>query len=279
MSDESTPEELVQAELEKQGIVKEEKEDAKEEKAVSQEAEKEVLKEEAPKSSVADLATKFGWKEDGPKSAEEFISYALENLEPRGKELKSLKSQMNELMGHVGNLKKAGYEDQIAAIKAERDEAVARSDVESVDYLNTELNKVNTELQNENVAAPMHPAAVEFMERHEAILNDYSLEGQEIQQFIQERDNSLGQFNLDPEVHIQTLEKDLRTKFPTRFNTEQEVAAPMVESDSAPLKTKGKKVIFSDLSPDQKQICRKLEKSGVMSSEDYIQQLIDTEAL
>ena len=288
MSEEFTIEQEIAEKLKEKGITNEEK---KEETTVSETKEptEEVLEEPTTKSEeqstsedpVASLASKFGWDEKGPKSAEEYIAFAMENLEPRGKELKQLKFKIDELTSHLSNLKKAGYKDKMEALKAERDEAVVRSDVDSVNYIDDELYKVKTELSQEETEPQVHPVALDFVNKYKDILQDYSLESQEIKEFINERDIQLASYNLDPEVHIKTLEKDMKSKFPDKFNVQsKEPEITAVESDSRPITTtKKSKYTFADLNNEQKSMYKYLEKRGVMSGNEYIKQLVDTEAL
>jgi hypothetical protein len=283
MSEEITPEEITKK-LEATGMFKEDEKNAetpqKEEKSADAE-EKEVLKESvedtASLSDVEEEATKKGWKPDGLKSADEFLRAEplYEEIKKRGKEYKALKTQFDELAKHVSALKKSGYEKRLEHIQTEREEAIARSDVASVDYLDEELSNIQGEMQKD-AQPPIHPAAAAFEERHHDILTDYSLEAQAIKEFIVQRDQQLMTFNLDPEVHIQTLEKDLQSKFPRQFEAEtgEQEQAPAVESDSRPVTTKKKsKYTFADLSQDQKSIYKYMEKRGVMSGPDYIKQL------
>ena len=299
MSEEITPE-AVTEKLKQQGLLDEPKEETKsalketKKEEISEEKKEAVLESstiaesatledssEMEQSDVEKEAMAKGWKPEGEKSAEEFLRAEplYEEIKQRGKEIKALRSQMNELMNHMGNLKRAGYEDRLNAIKAEREDAVARSDMESLEYLDEEMYKVKSEMDQEPASdSNMHPAAEAFVERHRDILEDYSLEAQEVKTFINERDQQLGSYNLDPEVHIETLERDLRSRFPEKFGVKKKTkeSSVTVESDSVPVTSKKKsKYTFSDLSRDQKAIYKRLEKTGVMEGNEYIKQLIE----
>ena len=292
MSEDATKEavEAIEANLKEEGIFDEpkveEKVDAKEEKEevnVSEKEEEPVLEEVSSKPELTEVeeeASAKGWKPNGPKSAEEFLRAEplYDEIKQRGKEIKTLRSQVDELMKHVTGLKKAGYEEKLDIIKAERADAVARSDLDSVEYLDEELNKVKSELNKEEGTPQMPQAALDFVERHKDILNDYSLESQHIKDFINERDIQLAAYNLDPETHIKTLERDLQTQYPDKFGvkTQSKPNISAVESDSRPVTTKGKsKYSFSDLTQDQKNIYKFMEKRGDMTGAEYIKQLVD----
>lgn len=253
-------------------------EDTKDEVSVAENATVDV--EDAATDDIEERAKAEGWKPDGPKTAEQFLHDGefIKEIKARGKEIKSLKKQMDEMMSHISKMKKAGYQERLDVIQAEREDAVARSDFESLEHLDEELYKVKNELSKEDIKPEEHPAAVDFVNRHKDIFNDFSLEAQEIKNFLAERDVELANYNLDPELHIQTLERDLQTMFPQRFKQEvkETPKAAAVESDVRPV-TKGKrtKYTFDDLSYEQKQVCRGLERKGVMSKDEYIKQLIE----
>ena len=276
MSDDVTAE-VIESKLKDKGVfdVEEKAEDT------STETEETVLVDKTSTSEQEAIAK--GWKPDGPKSADEFLRAEplYEELKQRGKELKTLRSQVETLTKHVGGLKKAGYQEKIDVIQAERESAVARSDQDSLNYLDDELQKVQIEMVQEvqEVQEPQaHPAALEFLDKYKDVLQDYSLEAQGIKEFIDERDKQLATHNLDPVIHMKTLEKDMKSQFPDRFRTEQQTEAPImaVESDSRPVTSRRKsKYAFSDLSADQKNIYKYMERKGVMTGPEYIKQLAE----
>ena len=276
MSDDVTAE-VIESKLKDKGVfdVEEKAEDT------STETEETVLVDKTSTSEQEAIAK--GWKPDGPKSADEFLRAEplYEELKQRGKELKTLRSQVETLTKHVGGLKKAGYQEKIDVIQAERESAVARSDQDSLNYLDDELQKVQTEMVQEvqEVQEPQaHPAALEFLDKYKDVLQDYSLEAQGIKEFIDERDKQLATHNLDPVIHMKTLEKDMKSQFPDSFRTEQQTEAPImaVESDSRPVTSRRKsKYAFSDLSADQKNIYKYMERKGVMTGPEYIKQLAE----
>ena len=248
------------------------------------EVEPEVLVESAPAEQFSEIeveAMKKRWKPDGPKSADEFLRAEplYEEIKKRGKEIKTLRSQVDELMKHVSNLKKAGYEEKLDMIKHERANAIARSDIDSVDYLDEQLYAVKAELQQvqQQQTPELHPAAQAFVQKYNDLIQDKSEEASEIKAFIDFKDKQLGAKGLDPVDHMKTLEQQLLKRYPERFKSEER-AAPVyaVESDSAPVGSrKRSKYSFSDLSPDQKNIYKHMEKRGVMSGADYIKQLVE----
>lgn len=270
---------LITAQLEQKGI-KATAEAKEPEPVKSVEKEPKVLAESVPVEveSEEDEAKRKGWKPDGPKSAGEFLRSdpLYVELKKRGKEIKVLRAQMDEALKHISNLKKAGYQEKLDVIKQERANAIARSDIESVDYLDEQLHQVKAELQQETIVQPeIHPAAQAFLEKHKDVLKD-----PEIQKYVSKKDIALGN---DPDVsdpydHMKKLEEQLFKKYPEKFGV-AEKAEPLfaVESDSRPVTSARRaktKHGFGDLNQVQKKIYSHLIKHGG-SGEEYIKQLVD----
>lgn len=255
------------------------------------EAEPEVKAEASEAEATEDVLAKYNdeereilkmWDPNGVKSADEFLRAdpLYKEIAKRGKKLQALEEKLNLAMSHISNLQKAGYEEKLEMIKHERANAVARSDLESVDYLDEQLYKVKEEIK-QVAPTPQHqlvPEAMAFLNKHEALIQDYSLEAMEIKAFIDKRDRELASFNLTPEVHFKTLEKDMKSKFPSRFGPkEAKEVISAVESDTQPVKrvnqTKSK-LAFKDLDVDQKKMYRYMESRGY-DTERYLKQLQD----
>ena len=138
------------------------------------------------------------------------------------------------------------------------------------------MSEVQTEMNTPEIN--VHPALTDFDERHKDLITDYSLEAQEIKDFIQERSKTIVQFTQDPEVLVRTIEKDLKTKYPSRFgDNKSEKKAPVqaVESDANPTSSGTRKShTFKDLNRIQKDICRSIVRNGG-SQEEFIQQLVE----
>ncbi len=245
---------------------------------------KEVAKvEEAPEQSEVETeAMQKGWKPDGPKSAEEFLRAEplYSEIKQRGKEIKALNSKLDEALKHISNLRRAGYEDKLSMIKQERANAIARSDIESVDYLDEQLYAVKQEIQQETPAlsAPeVHPAAAAFVEKYKDLIQDKSDEAAEIKAFIDFKDKQLGAKGLEPDIHMRTLEQQLHKRYPERFAAkDDEPSISMVEADSRPVvnsKTKSKYSI-KDLTREQRGIYEYMDRRGY-GGEDYLKQLVE----
>lgn len=270
--------ESINAELKRQGIEVEPQEEARAEEpeAVEEIEAVEETVEEKVASGIEALAERHGWDPNKEKSAEEFVEYALKNLEPRGKEIKELKSTLDELKSMMDKQQELGYKKAVEELKAQRLEAIRDGDVSEVDRLDVEIQKNQSNIKDEQSAE-----VNSFLERNNSWIKDPSYRAQQIRDFAHKRDQELAAFNLNPHEHLKTIEADIKSEFKDYFHEEPaEVPTVSVESSgSAVSGTRVKKTTFNDLSPEQKTICRQFERQGVMSADEYIKQLKEIGAL
>lgn len=245
----------------------------------------EQVKEDTPKaqeskySDVEQDAIAKGWKPDGPKSAEEFLRAEplYEELKARGKEIKELKTTLDELKGYMTKQQELGYKKALRELEEARRDAIRLGEVEQVESLDLQIQDQRNEF-NTVVTKEAQAEVAAFAERHKDWIHDPSYEAQEIREFVKRRDNELVSFNLPPAKHLATIEQDMMKKFPNRFGpiTRDKPSTQAVESDgSLVVGTKKKKVTFSDLNEQQKTCARQFEKRGIMTRDAYIQSLID----
>jgi len=221
--------------------------------------------------TIEQQAANKGWREGGPKSAEEFLRAEplYDELKVRGKEIKELKATLDELKAHM-NRQQASESDRLrTAVTQARLDAIQKGDVKAVDAADKQLQQF----------APIKPQldthVQSFLDRNNAWLKDPSYEGQQMRNFAQQRDKELISFKLSAEEQVRVIDKDLRTKFPHRFD-DTGGTSQSVESDASPAmsqKVSGKHT-FDSLSPAQKIAARHFEKRGVMTKEKYIQSLV-----
>ncbi len=290
MSDEFTPE-AITAQLKELGITesgevkngaqhKAEKSEPSEkiQETNEEETNEEVVleaKEESNDSDVEADARAMGWSPDGVKSAAEFLRAAplYEEIKARGKKEKELLETINELKAHMDKQQKLAYEQALADLREERDEAISLGDVEQVNQLDYKIK----EQEKTHKAVDESPEALAFVSKHSDWINDPSYEAQKMREFTAKRDQELLAYNLSPTEHLKILENDLKGEFPNKFKNKENIPYQSVESGANKVsKTANKlKYGFSDLSPEQKKCARHFEKRGIMKTEDYIKSLVN----
>lgn len=229
----------------------------------------EELEAQAP--SVEDEARAKGWTPNGPKSAEEFLRAEplYKEIQERGKELKEMKSTIDALKAHLDKQKEAGYKQALEELKAEKEAAIRMGDVDEVGRLEKELRAKEASAPEVEAA----PEANQFLEKHADWLQDPSYEAQLMREFVQQRDNEVAKYNLSPVEHIRVIESDLRKKFPSRFKSESKAPRDQAVETGVGKVVRPSGPTFKDLNPEQKLIAKQFANQGVMTVDEYINEL------
>lgn len=208
----------------------------------------EVIQEQevqSPQDPLSELAQQYGWNPDkGDKSPREFIEYAMQNLEPRGKELKEVKQNLSTIQANIDMLVQEKYEKRLQELEHRKMQAIESGDVQEVDRIYEERQKLS--------APKGMPTSVEvFTQKYGSVIEDSSLEAFEIREFIVKRDSDLAKRNLSADEHTAILERDMLKKFPTYFNqgTPIATATPVNASTGG---TSKKEVTLESLTKEQR---------------------------
>lgn len=226
-----------------------------------------VAEKETVQDPYAALATKYGWNpEKGDKTPQAFIEYAMENLEPRGKELKEVKQTLVALSAHMEEQKKQAYQQALKDIEARKDVAIRAGDAQAIDQIYEEKHRLANPIQAVN------PLNAFDMKYHEMI-NDMSLDAFEIRKFVENRFVDLKDKQLSPDEHVAIVEKDMLKKFPDYFGTVK--SKPALEKDqgrNSSDSTTHQDISYEDLTKEQKEVAQFLKTRGV-AIEKYIKSL------
>ena len=237
--------------------------------------------EEVDLSSIPAADRKYakGFNPNGSKTLEQYIHDGkfIEKINNLDAERQELKSVLNEMKNHMKKQQELGYKQAMSELMAERKQAIEMGDVDSVDAIETQIQRFKAE-ELPPEPKQLHPEAQKFLTKYQHLINDTSPEAQTIKQFVDTHDNRLGSAGYDPAEHMEILESIMLKKFPDYFHkpssTEREVV-PLVESSSqvrgAPKK---RKFGLNDLNSEQREVWKAFEKLNVMTVEDYINDLV-----
>lgn len=256
----------------KKVIKKEPAKVAEEEIEIDLSEEEEVADEEG--TEVEAEAAAQGWKPGGEKSAAEFLRAGplYDEIKTSHKEIKELRATLNELKAHMDKQQELGYQKAVEDLQKKKRAAIEYGDVDAVEALEEEIYRAKRPAAVEPTAEI--PEVADFKRKHATWINEDSAEAAAIRAYSLARDSELVARKLSAKEHLEILEKDLYKKFPDRFGGRS--AALAVESGSYnEVSTNRRKVKFADLNAEQKDVCRKFERLGVMTKEDYIKSLID----
>lgn len=255
-----------------------------------QKEDQEVTKSEEVKehSDVEKQALEMGWNPEGSKSAEEWVKNAplFEKLHKQSNKIKNLEKKFNEAIKHIGSLRKAGYQNEYDKLKQARDDAIVMSDVESVNKFDDKLYDLKAKMDaevKETSSSEATPEAQEFVDKYSTLFQDDSPQAVKIQNYVRAQDMAIAALEYEPKDHIKELEDRMLEKFPSYFGVKAEKAekkervVPIVESDATPTRPakKDSTITFNDLTRVQKEICRALEADGVLTREQYLEQVQD----
>lgn len=237
---------------------------------------------------IEQMASQYGWKPEGKRSAAEYIKYALEQFPERGEalskqarslehkddELSKMKNVLSELTSHMKKQKDVAYQQALMDLQQQRRTAISQGDVEKVEAIDMQQNN----LQHNSTTPPQ--AVEDFKSKYQDYLTGTSFEALEIQEWIFKRDQQLASSRLPPEQHMKELERHMLQKFPHYFEGRDNIGQPsavdsLQNSNVAGGRRKKTAFSFNDLTVEQKDVANYLEQCGHMKKADYIKQLVE----
>jgi len=238
---------------------------------------------------VKELAAQLGWREDHQgEDAVDAVTYILRSKDIQksmSQHNKDLKDQLQTLNSSVEALKKHNetvykaevkkLEAEVAVLKKERKSAIELADVDKVEELDKQIDELQKDIAAPKVEAKKTSAANDNPAYDVWIKdNQWYLKDDEMATFA---DSVAQQYVGAP---LDRLYKIVRTKvqevFPDKFEAVKpagQVKSPIgpqspVERSSA--KGNGATFTKADLTPDQVQIMTQFVRGGIMSEEQYI---------
>jgi hypothetical protein len=238
---------------------------------------------------VKELATQLGWREDHKgEDAVDAVTYILrskdiqKSMSQHNKDLKeqlqALNSSVSALKAHNESVYKAEVkklEAEVTALKKERRSAIELADINKVEELDKQIDELQKDINTPKIVEKQSVAQTANSVYDEWIKdNQWYLEDDEMAKFA---DNIAQQYVGAPLNRIYTLVKNrVQEVFPDKFEVVKpasQVKTPIgpkspVERSS----TKGNNVSFTkaDLTPDQVQIMTQFVRGGIMTEEQYI---------
>ena len=243
------------------------------------------------KLSVESLATQLGWNPnyqgDGAVDAATYILRSKDIQESMKTHNKDLKKQLNNLLGSVEALKEHNervykadvkrMESEIAELKRQRKEAIELADVAKVEEIEEQITGIQNDLSGakKGDAAPPkgeNPVYDEWVQD-----NKWYLENDEMAQYA---DTVARQYEGAPADRLfRIVTNKVKEVFPEAFevktsenkNESVKPIGPKSPVEGANKITKGQNSFTKDnLTPDQMQIMRQFVQSGIMTEQQYI---------
>lgn len=229
------------------------------------------------KGSIEDLASQFGWNAEGEKSAEEYVSLALEKFPEQSKKIKQLFKAVDELKVHMSKTEQAAYERAKTELQQQRRAAISEGDVDLVEKIDEQIKATVEPLAAS--ANGVHPAIADFEERNAGWLNGTSYEELKMQQWVEAHGAILGRKKLPVDEHMALLDEHVKKEFSSYFDQDDDapIKSPVASSRNnvkTPSSGSKKSYTFNDLNEDQKKIAKDFQNLGIMSIDNYIKDLV-----
>lgn len=258
--------------------------------------EQEVQEEEQPQEQIetqeethlVSLARKLGHKAkeefDGPEekwvTPDEFVAKRFEILSERydrtSNKLKKVEQTLESVSSHISKVEKVAYERAVADLKQERRRAIEDGDANRVEEIDVEIEKVHEEIRAE---VPKKADVTEPSEEIQKWVSENKWFGANkkmaayasatFDEYREENPDST-----DDEV-LAHVDKEVRQRFPEKFENPKRKSPPPVEPGGSGGASRGKGYSRNDLNEEQRRVHDEFVKRGVMSSAEYIKQLVE----
>jgi regulator of replication initiation timing len=215
------------------------------------------------------------------------ISSQSRQLDNYNKEIKELQVSMKALAEHNKKVAKLEYDKAMKDLKSKKAEALSYGDHDTVVDIDEQIDDLKTskrEIETQEDSAPntdnmgaAHPSIVAWMEENtwyntnpvmrgaaDALADAYVAQNPHI------KDN--------PDAVLSYVNSAMRKEFPDRFGAPKRKPSGTADtstSGSASSKGGKKKFTSKDLSQEQRTVAKRFAATGVMTEQEYVDQLVE----
>ena len=234
-------------------------------------------------------AMKYGWKPkdqyEGPegnwRSAREFNERAdfIGQLKTQNKEINTLKQSLNQVIKTERKRADRFIQEEIERLSKEKEDAYANEDFKRVVQLDDEIAERKQEAKNTNNLTELNiNDRAGNVEANNAWMNANSTWYRIDEDLTVEADDHyLRYMNSYPDKTVTDalayVDRKMKTKLSKSNNTD--IPDTQMSDTSTPQRKKTGKFTVNDLSAQQKQIMRGYVESGILSEQDYIDELVN----
>lgn len=249
-------------------------------------------------SAFIGLAKEYGWKPNGPRSAKEYILFALDNLPKKNaalevqnktivdkeKKIAEMEVVLNQLAHDMAKQKEMAYKQAEADLKAQRREAIARGDADLVDELDLAQQNLKQDLEqahqsNDELKQQAYNQLLidTFRENNSKWVYGKDIDSLEAQAYARQLEATMSANGMDLKEQLETIEKAVQKKFPHVFAEEEEPDNPVesVQPSANVMRKPTRKFTIKHLNDAQKQAAQYLADRGTMTVDKYIERLVE----
>ena len=215
------------------------------------------------------------------------ISSQSRQIEKYNSEVSEMKTAMKELANHNKKIAEQEYKKAMADLKSQKVQALDSMDhtaVADIDEQISDLKQSKKEAEEEAVQESSqqdsntpHPDFLNWVEQNTWYQNDIVLQGAADAIAKQYMSKNPGVESNPAEV-LRYVTEQVTNEFPDRFGnkTKRRPSATTESSTTGTTRTKGKtKYSMKDLTPEQKSIAKRFASTGIMTEQDYVDQLAE----
>ena len=247
--------------------------------------EEQIENQEIEYSDVEKQALEKGWKPkeeyqgdpDKWRSAEVFVALEepLKRIEHQSKELKAVRSALEAFKEHHTKVKETEYNRALKSLQEARREAMRDGDTERALVLEEKVEEIKAE--KEAVVAEGRQPIPEVREGtyhpefKEWLNHNGWYETSKAMRAVADRLGLEYQAEgLSPREVLKRVEEDVRKEFPHKFGNDKKARSMAVEPPSRNNRTSKEDFALDD---NEREIMRKIVRSGVMTEKEYIAEL------
>lgn len=155
----------------------------------------------------------------------------FEAIESRNKEIKAIRATLNEFKNHHKNVQEAAYKKALADLKAKKKEALIEGDADLVIEVDEQLADVKAQQRAmesqpaEQEVQQLHPEFVAWTDKNTWYQNTPSMRA-----WADGRGQELAQTGKSPYEVLKAIEKEVKERFPEKFENPNRQRAAGVES-------------------------------------------------
>ena len=275
----------------------------KEDDATKKETDKKKTKdttdtEDHPSITIKDLAEEMGWNPDFQGedfvTAEDFIRRGGEMQRTMRDHMRSQKSQIADLKQTIEDAKahyESVYKVQVKNMKKEltrlkklKNDAIEDGDTERVAEIDEQiddLNKIPDDPPKSKKTSNADPEVAEaFNAWHKK--NQWYGDDEELTQYADAQSELDKHKGLPYATLLKKITENVKAMFPDKFpsnkSTTTTTVTPKKNTVASPTnpgkRNKGHKYTFNDLSPEQQKLAKSFEKKGIMTVQEYVDDLV-----
>lgn len=235
-------------------------------------------------SPIEQRAMEMGWRpkeefqgeEDDFIDAKEFVRRKplFDKIESQSKEIKNVRKAVEALKEHYSQREEAAVNAALAKLREARKEAIANSDGESFDALDTEIKRVEgqaKELKRLDQAKveevqELHPEFVAWTNR-----NKWYADVSYMRKWADDYGAELHKQGMTPPEVLRKVEEGVKREFPNKFKNPNKDLAPDVESSSRS-GSKGSRETM-ELTEQERKVMNMLVSTQTMTKDEYLASL------